>query len=114
LRPVAPWQRRGAPGDRDIGMQVITIPRARIPARPLLSLRTLAPAADRRAAHIKTSVAIRLTTATRLVSPATVHNGPIMSALLAEIGKRERGFGGRLVSVTELAAASYRPAPDEP
>jgi siderophore synthetase component len=114
LMPMHPWQlHRGLP-EGDGGGTVIAISRARIPARPLLSLRTLAPVADRRAAHIKTSMDIRLTTATRQLSPATVHNGPIVSALLAEISKRERGFGGRLVSLTELAAGSYRPAPDEP
>ena len=65
--------------------RIIAIPHAGIVAHPLLSLRTLAPAADRRAAHLKTSVDVRLTTATRVVSPPTVHNGPIMSALLAEV-----------------------------
>jgi siderophore synthetase component len=118
LLPVHPWQlRRELPG-RCAGAladgRVIVIPRARIPARPLLSLRTLAPAVDRRAAHIKTSVDIRLTTATRVVSPATVHNGPLISAMLAEISRREDGFGGRLISLTELASGSYRPAPGEP
>jgi siderophore synthetase component len=114
LLPIHPWQLRRALRDLDAAEKVIPIPRARILARPLLSLRTLAPAADRRAAHIKTSVAIRLTTATRLVSPATAHNGLIMSALLAEISRRERSFDGRLVSLAELASGSYRPAPDEP
>ncbi|MGH3824945.1 MAG: IucA/IucC family protein [Pseudonocardiaceae bacterium] len=118
LLPVHPWQlRRGLPG-RCAGAladgRVIVIPRAQIRARPLLSLRTLAPAVDRRAAHIKTSVDIRLTTAIRVVSPATVRNGPIISALLAEISRREHGFGGRLISLTELASGNYRPAPGEP
>ncbi len=118
LLPVHPWQLRRVLPDRYAGAladgRVIVIPRARILARPLLSLRTLAPAADRRAAHIKTSVDIRLTTATRVVSPATAHNGPIMSALLSEISRREHGFGGRLISLAESAAGSYRPAPGEP
>jgi siderophore synthetase component len=118
LLPVHPWQLRRVLHDRYPGAladgRIIVIPRARIPARPLLSLRMLAPAADRRAAHLKTSIDVRLTTAIRVVSPAAVHNGPIMSALLAEISRRERGFGGRLISVVELASGSYRPAPDEP
>ncbi len=114
LLPVPPWQLRRALRHWDVGEQVLTIPQARISARPLLSLRTLAPAVDRRAAHIKTAVAVRLTTATRLVSPATMHNGPIMSALLAEINRRERNFGRRLISLAELAGGSYRPAPGEP
>jgi siderophore synthetase component len=117
LLPVHPWQLRRILPERYADAlargRLIAIPRAQIRARPLLSLRTLAPAANRRAAHIKTSVDIRLTTATRVISPATVHNGPIMSALLAEICRRERGFGGRLVILSELASGGYRPAPDE-
>ncbi len=118
LLPVHPWQLCRVLVDRYAEQltdgRVIVIPGARIPARPLLSLRTLAPSAHRRAAHIKTAVDIRLTTATRVVSPATVHNGPMMSALLAEICRRERGFGGRFISLAELASGSYRPAPGEP
>lgn len=118
LLPVHPWQLCRVLVDRYAEQladgRVIVIPRARIPARPLLSLRTLAPAAHRRAAHIKTAVDIRLTTAIRVVSPATAHNGPMMSALLAEICRREHGFGGRFISLAELASGSYRPAPGEP
>jgi len=118
LLPVHPWQLHRALPDRYADAlargRVIAIPDAGIRARPLLSLRTLAPAADRLAAHIKTAVDIRLTTATRVVSPPAVHNGPIMSALLAQICRRERGFGGRLVGLRELAGGGYRPAPGEP
>ncbi|MGH3825720.1 MAG: IucA/IucC family protein [Pseudonocardiaceae bacterium] len=118
LLPVHPWQlHRTVPdryGDALAQRRVIVIPRTGIRARPLLSLRTLAPATDRRAAHLKTAVDIRLTTAIRVVSPATAHNGPVVSALLAEIGRREHGFGGRFVSLAELASGSYRPAPGEP
>jgi siderophore synthetase component len=117
LLPVHPWQLHRVLPERYAGAladgRITIIPRVRIPARPLLSLRTLACGADRRAAHIKTSVDIRLTTATRVVSPAAAHNGLIMSALLAEISRREHGFGGRLVSLTELASGGYRPAPGE-
>ncbi|HJT04775.1 MAG TPA: IucA/IucC family protein [Pseudonocardiaceae bacterium] len=121
LLPVHPWQLHRALQDRYTDAlnreRIIAIPHAGIPAHPLLSLRTLAPAANRRAAHLKTSVDIRLTTATRLVSPPTVHNGPIMSALLAQIWRHEGGFGGRLgrlVGLSELAGGSYRAAPGEP
>jgi staphyloferrin A synthase len=118
LLPVHPWQLGRVLVDcyaeQLADGRVIVIPGARIPARPLLSLRTLAPSAHRRAAHIKTAVDIRLTTATRVVSPATAHNGPMMSALLAEICRREHGFGGRFISLAELASGSYWPAPGEP
>ena len=116
--PVHPWQLCRALPDRYANAlargQVIAVPDAGIPARPLLSLRTLAPATDRRSAHIKTSVDIRLTTATRVVSAPTVHNGPIMSALLSRICRRERGINGRLVSLAELATGGYQPGTGEP
>ncbi len=118
LLPVHPWQLHRALQDRYTDAltcgRIIAIPHAGIIAHPLLSLRTLAPAADRRAAHLKTAVDVRLTTATRVVSPPTVHNGPIMSALLAQVCQRERTFGGRLIGLTELAGGSYRPHPGEP
>jgi siderophore synthetase component len=118
LLPVHPWQLRRTVADRYANAladaRILVIPHARVRARPLLSLRTLAPSMDRRAAHMKTAVDIRLTTALRIVSPATAHNGPVMSRLLAEICRREHGFGGRFVVLVEFASASYRPAPGEP
>jgi siderophore synthetase component len=38
----------------------------------------------------------------------------MMSALLAQICRRERDFGRRLIILSELAGGSYRPAPGEP
>jgi siderophore synthetase component len=111
LLPVHPWQLPRLAQVCSTAGAVIAIPGAWIPARPLLSLRTLAPRTDRRAAHLKTAVDIRLTTAIRVVSPATLYNGPLISTLLAEISRRERGFGGRFVSLTELAGGSYQPGP---
>jgi siderophore synthetase component len=50
------------------------------PVRPLMSLRTVAPLDG--GDHIKTAVDIQMTSAVRTVSPAAVHNGPRLSALL--------------------------------
>jgi ferric iron reductase FhuF-like transporter/IucA/IucC family protein len=50
------------------------------PARPLMSLRTVAPLDG--GDHVKTAVDIQMTSAIRTVSPAAVHNGPRLSALL--------------------------------
>jgi staphyloferrin A synthase len=73
-----PWQREHLldryPWLRDTG--------ERRPARPLMSLRTLA-LADRPGSHVKTAVDVQMTSAVRTVSPAAVHNGPLLSALLA-------------------------------
>ncbi|MFI6071601.1 IucA/IucC family protein [Actinoplanes sp. NPDC051343] len=50
------------------------------PARPLMSLRTVAPLGG--GPHVKTAVDVQMTSAVRTVSPAAVHNGPILSALI--------------------------------
>jgi siderophore synthetase component len=73
-----PWQREHLldrhPWLRDTG--------ERLPARPLMSLRTLA-LADNPGIHVKTAIDVQMTSAVRTVSPAAVHNGPLLSALLA-------------------------------
>ncbi len=53
------------------------------PVRPLMSLRTVAPLSG--GDHVKTAVDIQLTSAVRTVSPAAVHNGPRLSALLGTL-----------------------------
>ncbi|MFC7533157.1 IucA/IucC family protein [Actinoplanes sp. GCM10030250] len=53
------------------------------PVRPLMSLRTVAPLDG--GPHIKTAVDIQMTSAVRTVSPAAVHNGPRLSALLTKL-----------------------------
>ncbi|MEV4346712.1 IucA/IucC family protein [Actinoplanes sp. NPDC049596] len=51
--------------------------------RPLMSLRTVAPLDG--GPHVKTAVDIQMTSAVRTVSPAAVHNGPILSRLLGHL-----------------------------
>jgi siderophore synthetase component len=58
-----------------------------VAARPLMSLRTLA-LVDEPARHVKTAVNVQMTSAVRTVSPAAVHNGPIVSALLSVLAAR--------------------------
>jgi siderophore synthetase component len=53
------------------------------PVRPLMSLRTVAPVSG--GPHIKTAVDVQMTSAVRTVSPAAVHNGPVLSALLRKL-----------------------------
>jgi staphyloferrin A synthase len=53
------------------------------PARPLMSLRTVAPLDG--GPHVKTAVDVQMTSAVRTVSPAAVHNGPVLSALLKKL-----------------------------
>jgi siderophore synthetase component len=53
-------------------------------ARPLMSLRTLAPLDDPRH-HVKTAIDAQLTSAVRTVSEAAVRNGPPVTAFLANV-----------------------------
>jgi siderophore synthetase component len=53
------------------------------PVRPLMSLRTVAPLDG--GDHVKTAVDVQMTSAVRTVSPAAVHNGPRLSALLGRL-----------------------------
>jgi hypothetical protein len=53
------------------------------PVRPLMSLRTVAPLDG--GPHVKTAVDVQMTSAVRTVSPAAVHNGPVLSALLRKL-----------------------------
>ncbi|GAA1751875.1 IucA/IucC family protein [Luedemannella helvata] len=75
-----PWQARHTAG----AYPWLTPTGRTVPARPLMSLRTLA-LVDDPTIHVKTAVDVQMTSAVRIVSPAAVHNGPVMSALLARL-----------------------------
>jgi staphyloferrin A synthase len=57
---------------------------ATVVARPLMSLRTLA-LADDPGRHVKLAVDVQMTSAVRIVSPAAIHNGPVLSDLLPRL-----------------------------
>jgi siderophore synthetase component len=82
--PVHPWQLPRALASglvRDTGVDV--------PARPLMSLRTLAPVGgDWAALHVKTAVEVQMTSAVRTLSAPAVHNGPLASDLVAALARR--------------------------
>jgi siderophore synthetase component len=86
----------------------------RVPARPLMSLRTLAPVDDP-LIHLKTAVDVQMTSAVRTVSPAAVHNGPVVSTLLSTLTAgmagiailRERAAGAVVVDATPVKSLSY-------
>ena len=78
-----------------------------LPARALLSLRTVALAAP--ALHLKLAVDIHTTSARRQVSPASVHNGPPIAALLAEVQAADRHTRRGLRVQPDLAAAGLHP-----
>jgi siderophore synthetase component len=105
-----PWQAR-----RVLGAHPWLVPTGRrVPARPLMSLRTLSPVEDPKI-HVKTAVDVQMTSAVRTVSPAAVHNGPAVSALLARLTAtmpalgilRERAAGAVLVDGEPQRGLSY-------
>lgn len=60
-----------------------------LPARPLMSLRTLAVGHDR---HVKTAMDVQMTSAVRTVSAASIHNGERLSRLMRGEGSRTPGL----------------------
>jgi siderophore synthetase component len=91
-----------------------------VPARPLMSLRTLAMV-DVPGHHVKTAVNVQMTSAVRTVSPAAIHNGPALSALLIVLASRtptlmivpEVGAGAALVDAQPCRSLAmvYRKMP---
>ena len=83
LLPVHPWQASHLLTDYPFcsptGITVL--------ASPLMSLRTLALRDDSRY-HLKTAVDVQMTSAVRTISPAAVHNGPLLSGWLTPLAAR--------------------------
>ncbi|MBB5866959.1 siderophore synthetase component [Allocatelliglobosispora scoriae] len=79
--PVHPWQAEHLLAE--FGHLKLT--GDRIAVAPLMSLRTLASLSDP-SRHYKTSIGVQMTSAVRQVSPAAVHNGPRVGALLGQLG----------------------------
>ncbi|MGW7537020.1 IucA/IucC family protein [Amycolatopsis sp. NPDC054798] len=95
--------------------------RTRIPARPLISVRTLSvrETAASTGLHVKTALEVQLTSAVRGVSPAAVHNGPRLSALLERIVAADLDLSlgtpdgrPRFAVLRELASVAYVPPDD--
>ncbi|MET9265372.1 IucA/IucC family protein [Amycolatopsis sp. NPDC004079] len=97
--------------------------RTRIPARPLISVRTLSAreASASAGLHVKTALEVQLTSAVRGVSPAAVHNGPRLSALLERIVAGDLDLSlatpdgrRRFAVLRELASVAYVPPDGDP
>jgi siderophore synthetase component len=99
--PVHPWQwrrvRQEYPWLEPTGHTM--------PARPLMSLRTL----DVGAHHLKTAVDAQMTSAVRTVSAAALHNGPAVSTLLAGLARDVPGLA--VLAETAAGAALVDGAP---
>lgn len=81
------------------------VARPALPCRSLLSLRTVALAPTQ---QLKLACPMHTTSARRGVSPMSVHNGPLVSRLIADIQQRDR-VTAPLVLMPEPAAAGLEP-----
>ncbi|MGW3201567.1 IucA/IucC family protein [Streptomyces sp. NPDC001118] len=103
--PLHPWQRDHIlvrhPG--------LTALRRTLPARPLLSLRTLAPMADLPGRHVKTALDVQVTNYRRTISPVEVADGPPLSELVAAVVDKA-GYGDGLRILRELGGGTVRVA----
>ncbi|MFJ9817698.1 IucA/IucC family protein [Streptomyces sp. NPDC101151] len=103
LLPIHPWQR-----DHVLVRHPDLAPTRRtIRARPLLSLRTLAPGAGLAGRHIKTSLDVQVTNYLRTISPAEVADGPPLSELVSAVLDKA-GFGEDLGILRELGGGAVR------
>ena len=103
LLPVHPWQR-----DHVLGRHPgLTVTGRTIRARPLLSLRTLAPLDFLPDLHIKTALDVQVTNYRRTISPAEVADGPPLSELVCAVLDKT-GHGERLSVLRELGGGSVR------
>jgi hypothetical protein len=106
LIPVHPWQHAsvltGRHRDLFDSADVIDLP-VSLPTSPTASVRTLVTDAGD---YLKCSLSIHITSTSRGISPATVHNGPRLSPVLTEIIGADPVLAQRIAILPELAGAS--------
>ncbi|MEU1408510.1 IucA/IucC family protein [Streptomyces sp. NPDC005728] len=101
LVPLHPWQR-----DHVLAHHPdLAVVEETIPARPLLSLRTLAPLDVLPGCHIKTALDVQVTNYRRTISPAEVADGPPLSDLVSALVEKA-GYGGSLRILHELGGGA--------
>ncbi|MEV0379264.1 IucA/IucC family protein [Nonomuraea sp. NPDC050643] len=99
LLPLHPWQTRHVLPV--LGMRPYAT--GAVPARPLMSVRTLAPVDG--GPHVKTAFTTRMTSGVRDISPGSVRDCVLLSDLLTTLSTR---LGGRLRIARYLAGAAAR------
>ncbi|NLP52817.1 IucA/IucC family protein [Bacillus sp. RO1] len=111
LLPVHPWQYehtiRKHYQKELIENRIIPL-HTSIRVRPLMSFRSMAPTKGSTLHHIKTAVNIQMTSAKRTVSPASVHNGPVLSKLLKDIEQKDPFIKGKAVFLSEIAGCHFK------
>ncbi|HTJ34330.1 MAG TPA: IucA/IucC family protein [Dactylosporangium sp.] len=86
--PVHPWQL-----PRALASGLVTDTGVDVPARPLMSLRTLeVGGGDWAGLHVKTAVEVQMTSAVRTLSAPAIHNGPLASELVAVLSRGTPGI----------------------
>ncbi|MEU6577943.1 IucA/IucC family protein [Streptomyces sp. NPDC046805] len=103
LMPVHPWQRDHVL----VHHPDLVAARRTIAARPLLSLRTLAPLDELPGCHVKTALDVQVTNYRRTISPAEVADGPPLSDLVSAVIDKA-GYGSSLRVLRELGGGSVR------
>jgi DNA polymerase-3 subunit chi len=104
LIPVHPWQADHVlPGP----LRPVRGSGSGIPAHPLMSLRTLAPAWNgMEGMHVKVALSTRLTSSVREISRYSIENADTVSTLLESLAHR---LDGRLHITRTLAASTHSP-----
>ncbi|WP_234025063.1 MULTISPECIES: IucA/IucC family protein [unclassified Streptomyces] len=103
LMPLHPWQRDHVL-PRFAGL---SLSGRSVTARPLMSLRTLAPLDALPGCHVKTSLDVQLTNYRRTIAPAEVADGPVLSDLVAAVVEKS-GHADRLSVLRELGGGAVR------
>lgn len=113
LIPVHPWQFEHTIKrcfKKEIEDKVIVpLIKAEIDASALLSFRSLAPASGMGLHHIKTAVDIQMTSAKRIVSPASIKNGPVISRVLKQVQTEDPIVGKAYEFLAEKAGGHFLP-----
>ncbi|MEV7387380.1 IucA/IucC family protein [Streptomyces sp. NPDC091215] len=105
LLPLHPWQRDHALAHHPGLAGSVSVSEETIPARPLLSLRTLAPLGTLPGCHLKTALDVQVTNYRRTISPAEVADGPPLSDLVSALVDKA-GYGGSLRVMRELGGGA--------
>jgi siderophore synthetase component len=103
LMPVHPWQRDHVL----VHHPDLAVAGRTIEARPLMSLRTLAPLGELPGYHVKTALDVQMTSMWRTISGAEVADGPPLSELVCAVLDKA-GYGDRLHVLRELGGGSVR------
>ncbi|CAM5243299.1 MULTISPECIES: IucA/IucC family protein [Streptomyces] len=101
LLPLHPWQRDHVL----VHHPDLAVVEETIPARPLLSMRTLVPLGALSGCHIKTALDVQVTNYRRTISPAEVADGPPLSDLVSAVVDKA-GYGGSLRVLRELGGGA--------